>query len=140
MTVTFFGHRDAPDAIRERLTKTLVGLIVNEGAGTFYVGNEGAFDRLCQSVLAELEKRYPIDYTVVLAYMPTKRQGTEAVSTLLPEAAALAPPRFAIERRNRFMASQSDLAVTYVTTSYGGAAKGKRLMQKAGKRVIELAQ
>ena len=140
MTVTFFGHRDTPEGIREGLTKTLVELIVYEGAKTFYVGNEGAFDRLCQAVLKELQKRYPIDCTVVLAYMPTKEHTTQELPSLLPEAAALAPPRFAIERRNRWLALHSDIAVTYVDASYGGAAKGKRLMQSAGKRVIELAR
>ena len=140
MTVTFFGHRDAPESIRERLKNTLIELVEQEGARSFFVGNEGAFDRLCQGILTELRERYPLDITVVLAYMPKKAQEIKGVASLFPEAAAIAPPRFAIERRNRWMASQSDLAVTYVITSYGGAAKAKRLLKKAGKRIIELSK
>ena len=140
LTVTFFGHRNTPEGIRERLKNTLIELVEKEGARSFYVGNEGAFDRLCQSVLRELRKQYPLDITVVFAYMPTKAQEMEGFASLFPEAAAIAPPRFAIERRNRWMASQSDLVVTYVITSYGGAAKAKRSMQRAGKRVIELSK
>ncbi|MBO7292630.1 MAG: hypothetical protein J6V07_01705 [Clostridia bacterium] len=140
MTVTFFGHRDTPDSIRQKLREVLICLIEKEGARHFYVGNEGAYDRICQAVLAELQKQYSLDYTVVFAYMPTHQSHGEGPPTLLPEAAALAPPRFAIERRNAWLVSQSDLAVTYVISSYGGAAKAKGRMQKAGKRIIELSR
>ena len=42
MTVTFFGHRNTPDSVQPILKKTLIQLIVNEDADTFYVGNRGA--------------------------------------------------------------------------------------------------
>lgn len=139
MTVTFFGHRDAPDSIGKKLREVLIRLIEHEGARCFYVGNEGAYDRLAQALLAELQKQYSFEYTVVLAYMPTGRE-TWGAPTLLPEVAALAPPRFAIERRNAWLILHSDLAITYVVSPWGGAAKAKRKLQKAGKRILELSQ
>ena len=140
MTVTFFGHRDASDSIRQRLREVLVSLIEKEGARLFYVGNEGSYDRLCQAVLAELQAVYSLEYTVVLAYMPTKSEEGEGHPTLLPEAVARAPRRFAIDRRNGWLIAESDLAVTYVISPCGGAAKAKGQMQRAGKRVIELSR
>ncbi len=74
MTVTFFGHRNTPDSVQPILKKTLIQLIVNEDADTFYVGNEGSFDRMVYGTLKELRKIYPfIEYKVVLAYL-TKRK------------------------------------------------------------------
>ena len=140
LTVTFFGHRDAPDSIRQKLREVLIFLIEKEGARLFYVGNEGGYDRLCQGVLAELQTQYCLAYTIVFAYMPTHRDHGEGPPTLLPEVAALSPPRFAIERRNGWLIAQSDLAVTYVISPCGGAAKAKGRMQKAGKRIIELSR
>lgn len=72
MTVTFFGHSDAPDTLKDKLKDVLVDLITNWGADLYYVGNNGNFDRLVISVLKELKGIYSnIEYRVVLAYMPT---------------------------------------------------------------------
>ena len=38
MTVTFFGHRDAPKEIEPTLRTTLINLIEQENAREFYVG------------------------------------------------------------------------------------------------------
>ena len=39
MTVTFFGHRDCPEAIQPQLQHILEDLIA-DGADYFYVGNQ----------------------------------------------------------------------------------------------------
>ena len=68
---TFFGHRDCPADIRNRLKETLVDLIENHSVDFFYIGNQGQFDAMARNVLRELKTVYPkIEYTVVLAYMP----------------------------------------------------------------------
>ncbi len=40
MTVTFFGHRDAPKEIEPTLRTTLIDLIENRNATDFYVGTQ----------------------------------------------------------------------------------------------------
>ena len=50
----------------------------------------------------------------------------------------MGPPRFAIERRNRWMLRQAEVVVTYVRYTWGGAHKFKSAAEKQGKRVIEL--
>ena len=139
MTVAFFGHRDADKNIGAPLYDVLNHLICNEGADTFYVGNQGVFDALVLTVLKDLKKRYThIRCTVVLAYMPPTTPIFNDTDTLVPLALVNALPRFAIEKRNMWMLLQSDVVVTYVVRECGGAAKCKKKALLLGKRVIEL--
>lgn len=137
MIVTFFGHRDAPSSVQGCLRATIVGLI-EQGADIFYVGNHGEFDRMVRATISELTADYPhIRCEVVLAYLPAEPL---PYATLYPAGMELTPPRFAIDARNRWMIAQSDTVVTYVCRSFGGAATYKRLAQRRGRRVIELAE
>lgn len=135
MTVTFFGHSDAPDTLRDKLKDVMIDLITNRGADLFYVGNNGNFDRLALSMLKELKNIYSyIEYRVVLAYLPTANSA-ELANTEYPEGIELVPKRFAICFRNKWMIEQSDVVVTYVVHSYGGAAKFAELARKKEKTV-----
>ena len=141
MTVTFFGHKDTPKEIEPTLRTTLVDLIENHGATEFYVGNNGNFDTMVRRQLENLSQTYPITYSVVLAYLPTKKSEYDNfTNTLLPEGIETVPKRFAISYRNKWMVEQSDVVVTYVTHSFGGAAQFKALAERQGKTVIELSE
>lgn len=140
LTACFFGHRDTPDEIEPLLHKVLLDLIENKGVKQFYVGNQGNFDTITRSLLVEYEQTHGIQYEIVLAYFPKKDEGLyDTAHTLLPEGIETVPPRFAIEYRNRWMIDHSDIVITYVTRSFGGAAKFKQLAQQKKKTVIELA-
>lgn len=122
-TCTFFGHRDCPETVRSRLRAVLTELIEREGADRFYVGRQGAFDAMVRSVLRELAASYPqITYAVVLERLPRPGEPAEP-DTVFPEGLERVPPRFAVARRNDWMLRQADLVVTYVTRSWGGAAR-----------------
>lgn len=138
---TFFGHHDCPVSIRPKLRELLIELIEEQSVDTFYVGNQGTFDRLVRSVLRELAQEYAqIRYAVVLERMPGKRDENEDYShTLLPEGAETVPPRYAIVWRNRWMLHRSDFVVTYVTHSWGGAAQFAAQAEKQGKIVYNIA-
>ena len=141
MTVTFFGHKDTPKEIEPTLRTTLVDLIENHGATEFYVGNNGSFDTMVRRQLEALSHTYPITYSVVLAYLSTKKsEYDDFTNTILPEGIETVPKRFAISFRNKWMVEQSDVVVTYVTHSFGGAAQFKALAQRQGKMVIELSE
>ncbi len=101
--------------------------------------------RFAKHCLRSLSKVYPqIRYAVVLAYLPFEKLTDpwleERDPTLFPEGMENVPHRYAIEKRNRFMVEQSDMVVTYVKRSHGGAAKFKALALRKGKTVIELAK
>ena len=140
MTVTFFGHRDAPKEIEPTLRTTLIDLIENKNVTVFYVGNNGNFDIMVHRQLEDLSRTYPITYNVVLAYLPTtKSEYDDYTNTILPEGIETAPKRFAISWRNKWMIEQSDIVVTYVTHTFGGAAQFKEMAKRQGKTVIELS-
>ena len=138
---TFFGHRDCPSSVRPELSKVLTNLIENYAVDIFYVGQQGNFDALVQSVLKELLTAYPhIRYAVVLDRMPPKQSESvpDHADTLLPEGIETIHPRFAISWRNKWMLNQSDYVVTYIAHSWGGAAKFAELAARQKKRIINI--
>ena len=137
-TITFFGHRDTPKEIEPALRLTLIDLIENKNATVFYVGNHGNFDAMVRRQLEDLSKTYPIKYYVVLAYMPNKNDEPNEHS-ILPEGIETVPRRFAINYRNKWMLTKSDIVVTYVTRNFGGAAQFKKLAEKKKKNTINLS-
>ena len=107
----------------------------------FYVGNNGNFDTMVRRQLEALSQAYPITYSVVLAYLPTKKsEYDDYANTILPEGIETTPKRFAISYRKKWMIQQSDVVVTYVTHSFGGAAQFKELAEIQGKTLIELIE
>ena len=139
MICTFFGHRDTPPEIKRLLRQVISELIEQQGVKRFYVGNQGNFDAMARSVLAEFEQTHGISYEIVLAYLPRQEDPLRDTDhTLLPEGIENVPPRFAIEYRNKWMIAHSDIVITYVTRSFGGAAKFKEMAQKKKRTVIEL--
>ena len=139
---TFYGNRDASPDIIPSLQKVLVNLIKTENVKQFYVGQQGQFDIMTSSVLAELEKQFSIRYSIVLHKIPVtgKPLLTDMSHTIYPEGLETVPPRYAIDHRNRWMLDQCDYVVTYVRNPYGGAEKYKELAIKKHKTVIELYQ
>ena len=141
MVCTFFGHKDTPKEIEPTLRSTLIDLIENKNVNVFYVGNNGNFDTMVRRQLEDLSHTYPITYSVVLAYLPTRKSEYDNfTNTIYPEGIESVPKRFAISYRNKWMIDQSDVVVTYVTHTYGGAWQFKVIAQRQGKMVIELSE
>ena len=135
MKCTFFGHRDTPQSTERKLRQVLIELIEENGVTEFFVGNNGNFDKIVVSVLSDLKKNYPkIKYTVVLAYLNSYSEH----ETVYPEGLEHVPPKYAIDKRNRWMIEQSDIAVTYVTHNWGGAYKFKKIADRKCSKVINL--
>ena len=139
---TFFGHRDCPETIKPKIHAAVVDLIENHGVTMFYVGNQGNFDRLVRSVLKEVTTACPrVGYAVVLAYMPSAKAANlceDLSDTMLPEGIETVPKRYAIHHRNKWMIDHADYVVTYVTRSYGGAAKFQESAKNANKVIRSL--
>ena len=138
-TCTFFGHRDTPQSVKPLLQTVLCDLI-EQGVDRFYVGNQGNFDAMAAALLKELEQSRGIRFEIVLAYLPKERDPFFETHSILPEGIENVPPRFAIEYRNKWMIDHSDIVITYVRRSFGGAAKFKTLATKKNKTVIELSE
>ena len=139
-TCVFFGHRTCPDAVSGELAAVVDQLIEEEDVSVFYVGNQGQFDEKVWKVLNKAKEKYPyIKCFNVLAYMPGKAK-EQCRDTILPEGVETVHPKYAIDRRNRWMISEADIVVCYVTHTWGGAAKYAELAKKKGKRVLMLGE
>lgn len=134
---TFFGHRECYGLNDQMLRNAIEGLI-DQGVDTFYVGNQGGFDAMVYRCLKQLQKAYPnIRVSVVLAYLPTeKSDGEDMADTMYPEIEG--HPKFAIERRNRWMIEASDCCMCYVNQTWGGAYKFSRQAKRHGLTIINL--
>ena len=137
----FCGHADTPEKVYAPLRSCIEELICRQGVREFYVGSEGAFDRMALRALREMMKKYTaIRYAVVLARLPGKSGPADpADPTLFPEGLEKAPPRFAIPHRNRWMVDNCRWMVAYVTRGFGGAAKTLARARRKGLAVIDLA-
>lgn len=139
MICTFFGHREAPANVEPILKQILIDLIENKQVNKFYVGNQGTFDRIVRKNLKIFKAEYPhIHYAVVLAYMPGKKYDVDYGDTIFPDGLERVHPKYAIEKRNRWLIDNSDVVVTYVTHSFGGAAKFKKIAERRGKYIINI--
>ena len=137
MACTFFGHRECSGLDMLVLSDAIEDLI-RKGVDTFYVGNQGQFDRAVYSCLNQLRKYYPhIRVCVVLAYLPTdKHEYDDMADTMYPEIEG--HPKFAIERRNRWMIDRSNFLLCHINHTWGGAYKFAKMAKRRGKIVINI--
>ncbi len=138
-TCTFFGHRNCTCVIKPDLEAEVTEL-VKKGVDHFYVGAEGNFDNIVIDTLIELRTIYPhIECNIVLSKFPGEQKLLFRMDTIIPEGIEKTPPKYGIDKRNRWMLDRSDYVVGYVTHSYGGAAKFIREAERKGKIVINIA-
>ena len=140
---TFFGHRDCPSSIKEKLHEEIERLICHHGVDTFYIGTQGSFDRMAYAALVDLRKQYQhMKIYRVLAYMPKLSDIAQDRSvlddTILPEGIEKVHPRYAIVHRNNWMIDRSDYVICYVTHPTGGAYQAVEQAKKKGKIMIHL--
>lgn len=134
---TFFGHKECFNLDNQALVVAIEDLIY-KGVDTFYVGSQGQFDSIVYGCLKQLRKDHPhIRVCVVLAYLPTvQSEYDDMADTMYPEIEG--HPKFAIERRNRWMIDHSDYCICYINHAWGGAYKFTRLAKRHGKTMINL--
>ena len=136
---TFFGHRVCRDLDRN-LLKGAIEELIGKGADRFYVGNQGDFDSMVFHILIELEKVYPhISISVVLAYLPRENSAFDPYEgySMYPEIED-GLPKFAIERRNKWMIDASDYCLCYINHTWGGAYKFTKRAKSRGLSVVNL--
>ena len=55
MTCCFFGHKDTPLNICEKLEAAIEELITEDGANRFLLGNQGNFDMITFNILRKMK-------------------------------------------------------------------------------------
>lgn len=138
MICSFFGHRDCPNSIKPKLFEAIKNQF-EQGVTEFYIGNHGNFDKMALSCLRELKRDYAeIRYTVILAYLPTEPNAYLPEETIFPEGIEAVPKRFAIDFRNRWIVNHSDIIISYIDHSWGGAAKYVKKAKNRGAIILNL--
>lgn len=135
----FFGHREYSESVDEKLYSVIKLLVTDKAVDSFYLGHNGCFDKAALRAVKRVAAEYVwVRYAVVLSELSDLSD--KSLSTIFPAEVAEAPARFRIDRRNRFLLSKADYAVTYVKHPFGGASKYKALAIKKGIRVIEISE
>ena len=136
----FIGHSDCPESVKEKLLLEIENLIVNEKVNIFYVGTQGAFDRLVYQALCELEKKYEIEIKVVLAYLNRESELTyyNTEKTVFPDCLTKTPPRFAISKRNDYMLQNSDYLICFLNHQFSNTYEFVLKAVKKNKKIINL--
>lgn len=143
ITCTFFGHRDAPDCIKEKVKAAVIELITAHNVDLFLVGDSGGFDRIVKSVLIELTPLYDFEFQVVLSQIPIKNRSERYCDSsiyVVPDGIESALPRFRIDFRNKYMLNASDYVIAYIERSYGGAYKYYEMAKRKNLKIINLAE
>ena len=142
MTCTFFGHSDCYE-LNSAIVFSAIENLIKTGVNTFYVGQQGNFDSMVFNCLIQLREKYRhILFYSVLAYIPKSKDAftPSAEHSVYPEELETCPPRFAIDKRNRWMIGKSDFCLCYVNDTWGGAYKFATLAKKKGLTVINLGK
>ncbi len=139
MNCVFFGHREAPDFLKEKLKAVIFELAGNETR--FYVGNSGAFDALVQGALAEMEKEdSKIKYSIALSRIDELALSGKQENTIFPEGQETAVPIFAISKRNEWLFKKADIMVVYLKNKISNTYKYVSRAEKRGIKIINLAE
>lgn len=137
MKVTFFGHRrlENREEVRIWLEPTVARLAAC-GARTFYLGGYGEFDRLALRAVRAARRAHPeVEAVLVLAYPEAGADAAQYDATVYPPLERV-PRRYAIARRNQWMADEAAVVVACVQHGWGGAAKALEYARKKGKEVV----
>ena len=147
MIVTFCGHRDIffKNDEEKRLVEELRKILKEAPDAVFYLGDYGQFDTLCNYILKELQKEYPLLKRIfVTPYLDPEYAHLKYAKGYYDE--VLYPftdkvvKRFAISKRNQWMVNKADLVIAYVNYSWGGAVKTFEYAVRKHKRYVNLGR
>lgn len=142
MIISFFGHRDfcGSEAYEKRLLQIFEN-VIGEEAVEFYLGGYGGFDSFAYCCCNQYQKTHTHAKLIfVTPYFLQKNSREELIKydeVIYPEIEHV-PPKFAIIYRNRYMVDRSDVIISGVKYSRGGAYQACLYAKKKEKRIIAL--
>lgn len=144
---SFFGHREIFCDLNSELREAIEIAINEYDITTFYVGEQGSFDRIAKGVVTAMKQKYPqIRLILILPYFTNRLNQYKDIYTLeydeiiIPSILDGIHPKGAITKRNRWMVDESQLIISYVSRSYGGAYNTVKYAIRKNKSIINIAQ
>ena len=139
-TAVFIGHNECYGLSNEKLIKVITNSI-NDGVTTFLNGRQGGFDRKCAITVFNLKKSYPqIKNILVIPYLTFNVFDKEIFDEIIfPLEFEKYHFKAAITQRNKYMVNNSQIAICYITHSWGNAIKTFEYANKKNLEIINLA-
>lgn len=152
MVITFCGHSVIKEVekVREKLMAAIENIFDSaEKRGEkllFYNGGYGDFDMLAAKAVNAVRKRYTdieCENIFVTAYILPSHQNRnefmlEKFDDIVYPPIETVPYRYAILRRNEWMADTADIVISYIRYTWGGAFKMQSYAKRRHKNIIEL--
>ncbi len=138
MIIAFCGHSVVAYSKEvERWMIREVEILIEEGGTSFYLGGYGEFDHIALRVMRRMKKSYPhIENMYIQAYLDRPPWNIECYDGTIYPPIEMGPLRFAIVRRNKWIAEVADVILSYITHDTGGASTMLKHAEKYKKRII----
>lgn len=141
----FCGHRKiyVPN-LSEKVERIVIDLIRNQNIRTFYSGNMGEFDNLCEEVIRKLKRQYSdIKIFWIAPYFTQKmnkfnrEQGIIYDGIIIPNL-GMVYYKQAIIKRNQWMVDNADTVICYIEHEYGGAYNTMKYAKKGNIKIYDV--
>lgn len=145
MTCAFFGHAQLPaDPTLSARLEQAVEQAARAGATEFLVGGMGEFDRRAAGAVCRVRARQSgLRLHLVIPYRTKKLNDAATLapydSIVYPEEVWGVHPRYAIDRRNRWMVRQAGLVIAFVDHRWGGAWQAYSYAKRRKIQTVNLA-
>lgn len=148
MILTFCGHSDfIRNDEYERLLLEYFNTKIGNSSAEFYLGGYGAFDSFAYECARKYKADHPfVRLIYVTPYLSASYQKgrlkyiNDLYDEILYPDLENVPQKYAIIKRNQWMAEASDIVVSYVKHGFGGAYKMYAYAMKKGKDIFNLAE
>lgn len=145
MTATFCGHSKFP--LDQNQQNRLTGIIektILSGVNIFLCGAYGDFDNICAEILLSLKQKYPqlkiiaVTPYITEAYQTQNKYLEKNYDEVIYPPIEKTPYRLAIIKRNEWMVDNSDIIISGVVFSFGGAARILSYAKRKKKEIISI--
>lgn len=146
MRISFCGHASFNgDSKYKKCLLDLLEELIDGKDVEFYLGGYGSFDNFAYECCREYKKNHT--NAVLIFVTPYINESFERnhlsfakrkYDAIIYPPLENVPPKFAITHRNRYMVDISDVIISYISHSFGGAYQTYRYAQKKKKRIFNI--
>ena len=145
MIITFFGHGDYQrNAADEQKILEILEREVGNNECEFFLGGYGGFDGFSYSCAQKYRKEHPNARLIFVTpymdekYIKSRTEYMKNVDVVYPPIENV-PQKFAISRRNEWMAEQADVVITCISRSFGGAYTAYKYAKTKKKKIYNIS-
>lgn len=147
MTVGFFGHSKITLTNEEhnRLENIIINILENNACVKFFLGGYGFFDYACANILKNLKGKYDNSETIFITpYINESYLKNKFINDLYDDCIypplENSPKKYAIIKRNYWIADNCDFLIFYTIYSFGGAYKVYQYAKRKNIKLINISK